>query len=1393
MTAAVEPEQWLRAAVSGGLPEPVLRRWQPLRVGIVNLWEYDDAEFWFAGGRMVLRGSNGAGKTKVLELTTLMLMRGEIAPAVLDPFGSQHRSMKYNLLPSGDADDPREPADSGLGYAWVEFGRCDSAGECEYFVCGLGASARRGTGTSAVNPWQFITALRPGAQLRLASGGYPIEEKDLKKIEGVWVRNNAAQYRERLAKELFGLGDLESYDNLTELLKQLRKPKLGERLNPASLAETLRDSLPPLAGHEVAQLADGWEHLEQLRIAVEKTEHSAKAVANFVRTGWRPWVRATVRRNADTLAEATTVLDNTTKTKRQAEQTLTAAKEQLGEVEEQQYRLGLTIGDRETEREELLQSSGFQDAVRASQRVIELSSAVAGLDAQQATAMSRVGRAVHSTQQAELALKQASDKLAAAEAEVESAADAVTGLAQAAGLADSAQRHLAVRDSDSLRSDLNARVERFANLRRLHGLSRRAQQVVDESATNLQRRREEESTAIADERDAERAVESTVLALQQRIRAWAGRTGVAACTDRQIEGWCDDVTELTRVDRATGTVEAGPPVTAAMQAHVDTVRDRLYLSVAALRRRRDPIADREATASVELKTVRAAAEAAPAEPDRWRRRDRPAPASGEGAPLWRCVEPVAGLGQPTLDRLESALAAAGLLDAWIDPVAGRSPLDTLVEAAPPQPGQTLAAVLSPTPVGGVPAHRIGAVLASIGWFDRAPAVDRGQWLADDGGWRIGSLHGRVEPSGPASYLGATAREAARHRRIAALEAELELLRMEIADLDGRIADLERSTETLAGERVAIPSETEVHRAATLLAERARRRAVCAAKVNEVEAVHRTNLRRRDETMADLALFASEHRFPTDGLDAVDLALRGYGDSLGAWRSTLVVRRARDEAVQGAERDAIDRRELAESEAEELARITDELRAETIRLETARTNLNADHAQLLQRRDELTAVLIAMRATDKELAAQHEKAWQAAERAHSALHDHEERRQAAELARDGAVVAWWRLVDAELVGALGIEPPTRRVVETALAGARAIRRDVDVVADPAAVDRAWRRCSDALSQLRQELLPNRDARIDDSDDVALPRVFVLAESGAGWQLPHVAADTLADRVRSQREAYDAEQHKVLATLLESTFIEHLKDRLDHTERTFDRINKQLANHPTRRGQAVKLKWEADPDDPDASAVVVALRQGYQQLVPERQEMVRAFLTRRIDDARANVQGPADWKDRLASALDYRRWLKIGLQYRPGPGGTWATFDVAKHGAKSGGEKVVLLSQPLFAAAVVAYDAAGPDAPRWVWLDEAMTGVDTEIKASFMGLTVEFDLDIMITAFDEWCKYETVPAVAIYDLARHPHLPGVDSQPYLWCGGEEFRVGTDRLGASVTAPEPVEDLLALLEQA
>lgn len=1390
---------WLAAATSGGLPEPGRARWQPLRVGIVGLWEYDEAEFWFADGRLVLRGGNGAGKTKVLELTTLMLLRGEITPSVLDPFGSQHRTMRFNLLPTGEGDDPRAPADSGLGYAWVEFGRRDETGVARYFVCGMGASARRGTGSQPVTTWHFLTPGRPGKDFALLTGGRAIEEKDLKKIDGVTLPSTAAAYRARLAEELFALSG-ESYENLTELLKQLRKPKLGERLNPASLAETLRAALPPLSGHEIAQLADGWDHLEQLRRAVEQTEEAATAVARFVSSGWRPWGRVVVRRRADEFTAATTTLDNTTRDKNRAQGFLEKARADARTATDQLTESRQARQDQTTALRELLDSQPYQDAVSAAERVGGLRRAVTGLTEQTDAARGRLEREQSALDRARRQADRVLGEVGKAEEKVQGLETALRSAAGRCGLEASAERHLPTRDVEALSADYGTRAERFATLSDLHTEHDEAERRAERSAHTVETVEGALDTARRDEGEARTEVEGHVALLREQIRDWAAEAPVGLCPAELVEDWCDQVAELTVVDTETGTVHASGSPTETMHTHITAARDRLTARAEQLRLRRAPLQHRHDETTAELTAVREQVTGAPPAPSGWVRRERPALAELHGAPLWHLVNPVKGIDQDLLARVEAALAACGLLDAWVNPDGRLSTHDgvPVADVQPSshegQPETSLLTVLEPDSAGGVEADVVRRVLGGIGWRGTSrEGGARGDWLAADGSWRAGGLLGRAEPMGPAVYLGAAAREAARQRKIVRLDADLSALALELAQVDDALSGIETARARLAehSRRVPVRTERTLTTAVATLAERTRRRSADETRLRVAREKHEANLTRRDEAWARFADYAGTHRFGLRDLEGQAAALQDFRSHLAALSGEMDVLAARQDTLETLV-SVVEQRERDQRAVEaEVSDLGEKLRRAEVQLATAESVLGTDHRAQLRRREELDAEGTCLETRIETLSESLSEAKASVARAEEVLDKHEERRAVAEQSRDTAIQALWTVVEAGLAEPVGLTSPDRRSVQSAREFAAAARRDLTVSAQTTDEERLWRRCYQQLEELRQKLLPGRDARVRDEDDTeqgngvtaasGIPQVVILGDPDSGWQAPHHAADALADRVRRQQSGYDVEQQRVLTTLLGSTFIEHLKERLDYTAHTFAKINARLAAHPTRQGHVVRVDWEADPADPDAGPVVAALGRGYDELSSDRQELVRAFLARKIDEARrdASAEGSVDWKAQLAQALDYREWLRLSLKYRLGAGGAWAAFDSARHAAKSGGEKVVLLSQPLFAAAVVAYDAAGPHAPRWVWLDEAMTGVDTAVKASFMGLTVDFELDVMLTAHDEWCTYREVPAVAVYDLARERHLPGVDAMPYLWCSGTLTQVDVDRLGVSAEA--------------
>ena len=66
-------------------------RWQANKIGLINFWYYDEQEFPFVKGRMLLRGSNSSGKSVTMQSVVPLLLDGNMSPERLDPFGSRDR------------------------------------------------------------------------------------------------------------------------------------------------------------------------------------------------------------------------------------------------------------------------------------------------------------------------------------------------------------------------------------------------------------------------------------------------------------------------------------------------------------------------------------------------------------------------------------------------------------------------------------------------------------------------------------------------------------------------------------------------------------------------------------------------------------------------------------------------------------------------------------------------------------------------------------------------------------------------------------------------------------------------------------------------------------------------------------------------------------------------------------------------------------------------------------------------------------------------------------------------------------------------------------------------------------------------------------------------------
>ena len=67
------------------------------RMGLIDFWYYTNEEFYFKNGHILLRGSNGSGKSVTMQSFIPILLDGNKNSERLDAFGTKARKMETYL------------------------------------------------------------------------------------------------------------------------------------------------------------------------------------------------------------------------------------------------------------------------------------------------------------------------------------------------------------------------------------------------------------------------------------------------------------------------------------------------------------------------------------------------------------------------------------------------------------------------------------------------------------------------------------------------------------------------------------------------------------------------------------------------------------------------------------------------------------------------------------------------------------------------------------------------------------------------------------------------------------------------------------------------------------------------------------------------------------------------------------------------------------------------------------------------------------------------------------------------------------------------------------------------------------------------------------------------
>jgi uncharacterized protein (TIGR02680 family) len=1360
------------------LPQPALRRWQPLRIGLTDMFYYDQEEFWFRDGRLLLRGNNGTGKSKVLALTLPFLLDGDLSPHRVEPDADPKKRMEWNLLLGG-----AHPYPERLGYAWVEFGRLDERGEALFCTLGCGLKAVSGRGIA--RHWFFVSQGRVGPDLALvdATGTALSRERLIDALgEHGLVYDRAKDYRRAVDERLFGFGE-QRYTALVDMLVQLRQPQLSKRPSEKALSAALTEALPPLDQAVLADVAEAFRSLEEDRDELTTMIEARDAATSFL-AQYRHYARTAARRRAATPRKAQSSYEAVQSELKSAEAALAAAEADLAAARAGLERL-------RTERHRLQASD---QVLRASPemrtaRELELSATEARrLRAETTRLAGERDRAAEQLRRQRRRHAEATARLAGAVARVQDGRrrtlESATGARIGAEHTERVERLLADQpDLDAPRREAERLAERqrqaIKHVRRLIAAGEAAARALADARSTVAR-----LDGDADELAQRRA------GADERLLARGGEL-VAA-----VRAHLDGVVELRLADLAATiaelalwveTLDGENPALVAARTQGQLATGELARADARLETRQRAAQARADELTGEIERLERGEDTAPPPPHT---RDPASRAGRLGAPLWELIDFVDDVTDADRAGIEAALEAAGVLDAWVTPAGevlghgGFADVDDVLlrpgAAAPNGLARVLCAAVdrADPSAASVSDAVIEALLATIALGEHGDC-----WIGPDGRFRIGPLDGRWHKP-VATYIGRGAREAARRARLVTLREELAAVDAERERLGADRCRVGERVATLRAELTGLPGDAALRQAhadlgtlvaeARRLAERRERAAQALATATEADAAARAALAEGSDD-ADLPAEPGELAEVDGALGEYRVALAGLWPAVEAERDAA---RQEHDTAEDAERAATALAELAERvQRAELSAVAAEQDHRT-RLET----VGAAVAELQARLAELTRLLDVNETAQTDAGQRVERAIDARGTANGRRENLLEQLGTATAARNEATASFQRFAG---TGLLAVALPELQVPDPAEAWApfptvRLARRVNDELCEVADDDNTWDRAQHRLNtelKALQDTLSRHGNRAEAQmlEDGVVIEIEFQNRRASVPQLADALATEVADRERllSEREREILENH--LVNEVAST----LQELISQADARVLAMNAELAARPTSTGMQLRLLWPPRRDGPTGleAARERLLRQRSDAWSDSDRAAVGAFLQSEIARVRAkNAQGT--WLEHLTEALDYRSWNEFVIQRYQN--GQWRSAT----GPASGGERVLAASVPLFAAASSHYASAGnPHAPRLVTLDEAFAGVDDNARAKYLGLLAAFDLDVVMTSEREWGCYPEVPGLAISQLSRTDEVAAVLVTNWEWDGtGPRRRVPRPMYSVAAGEPEP-----------
>ena len=1341
-------------------------RWQANKIGLINFWYYDEQEFSFAKGRMLLRGSNGSGKSVTMQSVIPLLLDGNMNPERLDPFGSRDRKMSSYLLEDGDEREER------TGYLYLEFKRCDSE---NYLTIGMGIRARKG---KPLDKWYF--AITDGRRIGKDFWLYKeLDEKiTLSKRElenrigdGGRVIERQAEYMEYVNRQIFGFENVEEYKEMIDLLIQLRTPKLSKDFKPSIINEILSDSLQPLSDEDLLPMSEAIENMDTMNMNL-KARREGKQAAEKISRVFDKYNRLVLYEKTQNYCDARKRLNEIKKEQGMQEQILLENQKRVQELAGEQEELDAGRETMEKERDSLKKS----DAVGLKEREVELEKRISEQQNQIQKKESQLADKQEAYIETEEKRKREEDKAFEKKREIETLLEEMSENAgdmafeEHTFFADELMQHMEeAYGFDSHQMQMNTVQKRIEEgleiLRTADGKERQ----LEELRLKRERHQRQEDLAARKVQEQENLLIQVQNEWKEALYSWAGN-------NEELIIPSDILKEMSQFAEHYGD-------------HSDFAAVRTQAADIWMRKREE-LGGQKRERQIRCEELTQEYEETRKELSDWQNKKEPEPERREAVlenrrvlrekqipyqEFYKVIEFGQNLSKEECDRLEEALAYMGILDALVIEETYKDQVlhldttgcDKYLFVQKGHVEQSLLSVLdlNDTVNNLFFNQTITNILGRIAYGEDTQG---NTIVTKEGIYQIGVLTGTVTGNYEAGFLGTQARERNRQEKIRLCEERLNLLQEERRRLEEETAVLRKRLELLEKEYQAIPDDRDLRASWKMLTEAEEKEKKLQEEGRNLEgeigtaAAELRELKTKAGEIADKLYLTCR----LDVFQKADTASRMYEKAFYQLKAghEVYIQMIRYEKELDGQLEGLDFD--MDQIRYDIGIVERQLNKEKAEYDSVREQLKlTDYEKIKERLD---ACVTWLNAYPKKLEKCVQEKAQKEEQIRGIKDQIEKLEDKKREFEDKEEYLKTCFEEELFLGYAGFGKESEEKPEE-------VRRVLN--ADCQKMDR-----NSIIQELNQVYFENRGVLNDYQpmqtelfgdreikEGMPSPKRIDMSARYQGAVIPFgKLLGYLEEEIQDLTDLIREGDRELFEDILANTISRKIRGKINSSISWVENMNQLMGAMNTSSGLKLSLRWRSRTAETegqlDTKELVDLLKKDYRLMREEEAERLSMHFRSKVEEARKNARdsgGMVSFYQVMKETLDYRKWFEFQLFFQKG-GEKVKELTNSMFGTFSGGEKAMAMYVPLFSAVVAKYEGGRADAPRLISLDEAFAGVDNRNIRDMFRLMAEFQFDFLINSQVLWGDCDTLDALAIYQLIRPENAKFVTVMPYLWNG-------------------------------